>query len=91
MPTGRRRAELIAQTASFLAEAFPGRILPFDSACAALYAEIRVARESSGKPIMIGDAMIAATARVYGAVIATRNVSDLSGCGVQIQNPWRSA
>ncbi len=34
------------------------------------------------------DAMIAATARVHGMVVATRNVKDFSSFGVQVFNPF---
>jgi len=34
--------------------------------------------------------MIAATAYAYGAIVATRNVTDFSDCGVQVINPWAS-
>ena len=35
-----------------------------------------------------GDAMIAATARIHGMVIATRNVKDFARFGVQVFNPF---
>lgn len=34
------------------------------------------------------DAMIAATARVHGMVVVTRNIKDFSGFGVQVFNPF---
>ncbi|MDR3796531.1 MAG: type II toxin-antitoxin system VapC family toxin [Terracidiphilus sp.] len=37
-----------------------------------------------------GDAMIAATARVNGLVVVTRNVKDLASFGVQVFNPFSS-
>ena len=32
--------------------------------------------------------MIAAIARSRGAAVATRNVKDFTGCGVDIDDPW---
>ena len=90
MPAGRRRNDLTDRIAAFRSMAFPGRILPFDSACAASYGEIRAVREAAGKPIAVEDAMIAATARAYGAVVATRNVEDFAECGIQVVDPWTS-
>jgi len=87
MPAGRRRNELADRIAAFRSAAFPGRILPFDSACAARYGEIRAAREAAGQPIAVEDAMIAATARAYGAIVATRNVRDFANCGIQVIDP----
>jgi len=37
------------------------------------------------------DAQIAAVARSRGATMATRNVADFAGCGVEVINPWREA
>jgi predicted nucleic acid-binding protein len=34
------------------------------------------------------DMLIAATALVHGCVVATRNVKDFEGCGVEVLNPW---
>jgi hypothetical protein len=90
MPVGRRRTELADRIAAFRSAAFPGRVLAFDGTCAARYGEIRAFREAAGKPIAVEDAMIAATAHAYGAIVATRNVTDFSDCGVQVVNPWVS-
>jgi hypothetical protein len=89
MPNGRKRDELTARMASFFEIGFQDQVLPFDRICAALYGEIRDAREAAGKPISAIDAMIAATARAYGAqAIATRNTRDFSNCGVTLVDPW---
>jgi hypothetical protein len=91
LPPGRRRDALAAAFQIFLREGFADRILVFDSACAAAYADIRVRREAAGLPIATLDAMIAGTARVHGASVATRNVADFSHCGVTLDNPWAPA
>ena len=66
--------------------------MQFDRLCAALYGDIRHAREAAGKPIAVEDAMIAATARAYGAqAIATRNLMDFADCGIRLIDPWASA
>ena len=90
MPVGRRRNELAERIATFRSTAFPGRVLPFDGTCAARYGEFRAAREAAGGPIAVEDAMIAATARAYGAIVATRNVADFADCGIQVIDPWAS-
>jgi predicted nucleic acid-binding protein len=46
-----------------LAEDFASRILPFDSAAAAAYAEIASERRKAGRPISQADAQMAAIAR----------------------------
>jgi hypothetical protein len=89
MAVGRRRDDLIARITIFFDIGFQDQILPFDRLCAALYGEIRHAREAAGKPIAVEDAMIAATARAYGAqAIATRNLKHLADCGTPLIDPW---
>jgi predicted nucleic acid-binding protein len=39
-------------------------------------------------PALIEDAMIAATARVHGLQVVTRNVSDFKEFGVRVMNPY---
>ena len=91
LPAGRRRDDLETRVATFLATGFAARILRFDSACAALYGKIRARREAAGRPISVEDAMIAATARAYGAIIATRNLTDFRECDVDLVNPWEGS
>ena len=91
MPGGRRRDDLTARIAAFLTEAFPDRIIPFDSACAAYYGEIRASREAAGRPITVEDAMIAGTVRAREATLATRNLVDFAGTGIEMVNPWSPA
>ena len=69
-------------------EDFIGRILPFDSRAAIAYATVSAARRRAGRPISTADAQIAALARSHGATLATRNLRDFEGCGVEIINPW---
>ena len=88
LPAGRRRGRLEAVAEAMFTEDFGGRILPFDSAAARLYAAISVERSHAGRPISQSDAQIAAIARSAGASIATRNVSDYAGCGVDLIDPW---
>ncbi len=89
MATGKRKAQLQATVDQTFSQIFVGRILPFDSAAAVVYAEISTNRRAVGRPISPFDAQIAAIARANGAAaIATRNVDDFAGVGVEIVNPW---
>ena len=91
MPSGKRRSALAVEIEAMLGEDFTGRILPFDSPAAVAFAEIAAERRQAGRPISQADAQIAAIARSRGAALATRNVPDFEGCGVEIINPWSSA
>jgi predicted nucleic acid-binding protein len=88
LPEGRRRSALVAAAEAMFADDFAGRVLPFDEEAAAHYAEIVAARRREGRPIEAFDAQIAATARVAGALLATRDVGDFAGCGLSLFNPW---
>jgi hypothetical protein len=62
--------------------AFEGRIIPIDLAVASLTAEYRDIGLSGN------DSLIAATARVHGLTLATRNTSDFTETGISLVNPW---
>ena len=86
---GCQRQRLLALAVDgVLREDFRRRILPFDSAAALEYASIGAERRAAGRPMSQFDCQIAAIARSLGASIATRNVSDFEGCGVEIIDPW---
>ena len=89
MPAGRRRSTIAAEIEGMLGEDFRGRILPFDSPAAVAFAEIAADRRQAGRPISQADAQIAAIARSRGAALATRNVADFEGCGIEVVNPWK--
>jgi predicted nucleic acid-binding protein len=91
LPAGKRRSALATVIEDMLREDFTGRILPFDSAAAVAFAEIAATRRQAGRPIAQADAQIAAIAWSRGAALATRNVSDFEGCGIDVVNPWTEA
>lgn len=67
---------------------FAGRVLAFGSDAALPYARIAVERRRAGRPISNFDAQIAAIATCSGATLATRNLTDFEGCGIEVVNPW---
>jgi toxin FitB len=87
LPDGRRKQVLLA-AADEVFSAFADQVLPVDTAAAEHYAVIASSRERAGKPIAGFDALIAAVCRSQGAALATRNVSDFDGTGVEVINPW---
>ena len=90
LPAGKRRKSFESIVESMFAVDLGGRILPFGGDAARAYAIIAAERQRKGRPIAQFDAQIAGIAQAHGAVIATRNVRDFEGCGVQLINPWDS-
>lgn len=66
--------------------AFPGRVLPVDTAVAQRCAALHVPDPRSER-----DALIAATAMVHHMTAVTRNVADFEATGVALLNPWAAA
>jgi toxin FitB len=87
LPDGRRKQALLG-AADEIFSAFAEQVLPFDTGAAEHYAVIASSRERAGRPIVGFDALIAAVCRSQGAVLATRNVSDFDGTGIEIVDPW---
>jgi predicted nucleic acid-binding protein len=69
-------AQLVTQPARF-------RILPVDLTIAEVAADFRYAHSTS-----VNDSLIAATAKVHGLTVATRNIDDFTPTGVPVFNPW---
>jgi toxin FitB len=85
---GARKTDLAETVEAMLAEDFDNRILAFDGAAAAHYADVVVRRERAGRPISMADALIAAICRSHNAIFATRNLSDFEDTGLSLANPW---
>lgn len=90
LPEGRRKRVLL-DTADDIFQAFPEQVLPVDAAAAGQYAIIASTRERAGKPISGFDALIAAVCRCRGAALATRNLPDFDGTGIDVVDPWAAA
>lgn len=88
LPGGRRK-DLLEAAAKDVFSAFADHLLAFDASAAAEYATVVHARERDGTPMDGVDAQIAAICRVRGATLATRNVKDFRGTGIEIVDPWR--
>lgn len=59
-------------------------VLPMDTRCFRMLAKL-MSRQSRD---LLEDAMIAATARVHGFTVATRNTKDFAEFGVDVINPF---
>jgi toxin FitB len=87
LPDGRRK-QVLLDAADDIFRAFSDQVLPVDEAAAEQYAVVASTRERTGKPIGGFDALIAAVCRSRGAALATRNVPDFEGTGVEVIDPW---
>lgn len=66
-----------------VSEAFEGRILPIDSAVADIWGQMNVPN-----PISTVDGLMAATAKVHGLTLVTRNIADVARSGASLLNPF---
>ncbi|MDE2652336.1 MAG: type II toxin-antitoxin system VapC family toxin [Gemmatimonadota bacterium] len=88
LPVGRRRETLLYRIEAMLRDAFADRVLPFDSDAARTYGPIAALRRSAGRPVASADCQIAAIAAARRMRLATRNVRDFEGMGIDIVDPW---
>jgi len=52
------------------------------------YASIVSESRRRGRPIAPMDGLVAAIVRDFGATLATRNIDDFVGLGIELINPW---
>jgi toxin FitB len=61
------------------------QILPMDAICFREWGRLMEGKQEH----LLEDAMIAATARIHGLVVATRNDKDFAQLNVPVENPFR--
>lgn len=89
LPAGQRKRDLLREVQAIFDTDMAGRVLPYDGDAADAHAQFAVARRIQGRPVQQSDAMIAGITRARGATLATRNVRDFEGCGIELADPWR--
>jgi len=77
------RAQALGAWLERVERGFGDRILPVDQAVADEWGRMNAIRTASTI-----DSLLAATARVHGLTLATRNSADVAGLGAQILNPF---
>ena len=85
-PAGRARR--LASDFLELRRRYADRIFGFTEAVALVYGGLAGERSRAGRPMPIADAMIAAVAKTHGAKLATRNLADFEGSGLELISPW---
>lgn len=81
----RPQAAAIASWLAAITRDFEDRILPIDRAVAEVWG-----RNNARRPIAAVDGLIAATARVHGLIVVTRNVADFARTGCPLLNPFEA-
>jgi len=67
---------------------FHGRVVDVDADVAEIAGRLRAAANLEGRSSDPIDALIAASALIRGAAVATRNVRDFEPLGVELVDPW---
>ena len=89
MPQGRRRDQVRDQFLRLTVE-YGDRVVVVGPAEARLAARFRSVRQGTGRPLHLGDALIAGSAATHDLVLATRNAKDFVGLDVAVANPWQA-
>ena len=89
LPAGRKRDRLAAWAAGDLLERFEGRLLDVTREVAREWGAVSALAQRAGRKLGLMDGFFAATARVHGLTLVTRNEEDFAATGVDLLNPWR--
>jgi predicted nucleic acid-binding protein len=92
LPKGRRRDRLHSAV-TLAIERFRPRVLPFDEPAVRAAASLFALARSSGLPLhqvpaKLADLQIAGIAAANECSLATRNVGDFRGLGIDLIDPW---
>ena len=87
LPQGRRRDRLQALLTNIIST-YADRILALDRPAAESAARLRAQARRMGRPLDLGDALIAGIAQSNVLTIATRNVRDFDFVDVTVISPW---
>ena len=85
---GARRATLERWLSGDLVERFAGRVLGVDAALSDVWGRYLARGRSSDRPMSVMDALVAATARLHGLTLVTRNVADFKSAEISLHDPW---
>ena len=83
-----QRAARLEQGLASWRHRFADRIFGFTEAAALAYGDIMSTAIRQGRPMTAPDGMIAAIARINGARLATRNLTDFATTGLDLMCPW---
>ncbi len=78
-----RGAESLGHWLRGIEELFSDRLVPVDGEIATVWGEL-----NAEAPLPVIDSLLAATAKVRGLALVTRNVKEVARTGVGCVNPW---
>lgn len=84
---GRRKTEMYQRWAR-ISDELSECILVLDMAAAAKAGVLCARQEARGRHLGLADAAIAGTCETNSAALATRNIKDFEGLGIELVNPW---
>ena len=87
MAQGRRRMTLLLWLEA-TRQSFGARVINIDSTIAEDWGALDAKARRKGNPIQMADGLIAATARMHGLHVATRNFRHMIAAGAPVFDPW---
>ena len=87
LPEGARRTAL-ARAWAELQDSWRDRMLVVGALEAEAASAFLALRRRQGRPVALGDALIAGTCLAHEHALATRNTRDFDGSGLHVVNPW---
>lgn len=90
LPDSKKKKELNQWVKEDLNRRFNNRVISIHMEEVNKWGEILATADRIGKPVPAIDALIAATARVHGLSVVTRNAQHMESAGVEVINPWIS-
>ncbi|AUW45521.1 type II toxin-antitoxin system VapC family toxin [Rhizobium leguminosarum] len=88
MESGRKRDALAEWLAQDLPQRFEQRVIPVDQPVAIAWGDLMGLAKRSGHGLSSMDSLIAATAIAHDLTLATRNIKDFEGLGIELVDPW---
>ena len=94
LPHGKRRETLHLAIARMVRR-FGARVFAFDAPAAEAAVKLLENARAQGSPLhqvrdKLADLQLAGIARAYNLELATRNVADFQGSGLNLINPWET-
>lgn len=88
MDNGRKRDALTEWLACDLPQRFEHRVIPVEERVALAWGDLMGHAKRRGRGMSSMDGLIAATAIAHDLTLATRNIKDFEGFGIELINPW---